>query len=111
KVLRIENTLMTCLSPTRAVCNQVNAPGAPARRLSARAKRCRGVAGTVADTPRLVSSCASYFFSTRDRKSTRLNSSHVAISYAVFCLKKKKIAKLVNLKLNVDPLTDGIRDS
>src|SRR5690349_22038666 len=30
------------------------------------------------------------FFRTRDRKSTRLNSSHVEISYAVFCLKKKK---------------------
>src|SRR3989442_4876919 len=29
---------------------------------------------------------------TRDRKSTRLNSSHVRISYAVFCLKKKKKA-------------------
>src|SRR5439155_19819886 len=29
------------------------------------------------------------FVSARDRKSTRLNSSHVAISYAVFCLKKK----------------------
>src|SRR2546430_11478118 len=28
--------------------------------------------------------------STRDRKSTRLNSSHSQISYAVFCLKKKK---------------------
>src|SRR5438874_6059201 len=28
-----------------------------------------------------------------DRKSTRLNSSHVEISYAVFCLKKKKITK------------------
>src|SRR5438132_2221108 len=28
--------------------------------------------------------------STRDRKSTRLNSSHTVISYAVFCLKKKK---------------------
>src|SRR5699024_11840098 len=28
-----------------------------------------------------------------DRKSTRLNSSHVSISYAVFCLKKKKITK------------------
>src|SRR5207249_11129826 len=28
----------------------------------------------------------------RDRKSTRLNSSHVSISYAVFCLKKKKRA-------------------
>src|SRR5207249_8685648 len=27
----------------------------------------------------------------RDRKSTRLNSSHVSISYAVFCLKKKNI--------------------
>src|SRR5690349_22152625 len=30
---------------------------------------------------------------TRDRKSTRLNSSHVEISYAVFCLKKKKKKK------------------
>src|SRR5207249_7382899 len=28
----------------------------------------------------------------RDRKSTRLNSSHVSISYAVFCLKKKTIS-------------------
>src|SRR5215208_3400220 len=28
----------------------------------------------------------------QDRKSTRLNSSHVAISYAVFCLKKKKLS-------------------
>src|SRR6266480_4424832 len=30
----------------------------------------------------------------RDRKSTRLNSSHMSISYAVFCLKKKKILAL-----------------
>src|SRR3712207_8737042 len=30
----------------------------------------------------------------RDRKSTRLNSSHANISYAVFCLKKKKIKPL-----------------
>src|SRR5437868_12090922 len=29
-----------------------------------------------------------------DRKSTRLNSSHVSISYAVFCLKKKKNIKM-----------------
>src|SRR2546422_1838397 len=37
--------------------------------------------------------------SARDRKSTRLNSSHGYISYAVFCLKKKKkkIAKLYNV--------------
>src|SRR3712207_3936477 len=32
----------------------------------------------------------------RDRKSTRLNSSHANISYAVFCLKKKKKNKIVN---------------
>src|SRR2546426_1816739 len=31
-----------------------------------------------------------YFPGTKDRKSTRLNSSHLVISYAVFCLKKKK---------------------
>src|SRR5438067_6126800 len=30
------------------------------------------------------------FLRRKDRKSTRLNSSHVSISYAVFCLKKKK---------------------
>src|SRR5690554_7201744 len=32
--------------------------------------------------------------STIDRKSTRLNSSHVRISYAVFCLKKKKETRI-----------------
>src|SRR3712207_8593481 len=35
-----------------------------------------------------------------DRKSTRLNSSHANISYAVFCLKKKKIKLLVNRSVN-----------
>src|SRR3989442_9960744 len=33
----------------------------------------------------------------QDRKSTRLNSSHVRISYAVFCLKKKKTKKTASL--------------
>src|SRR5256885_11506005 len=32
----------------------------------------------------------------RDRKSTRLNSSHLVISYAVFCLKKKKLTTSTN---------------
>src|SRR5258707_3413798 len=32
----------------------------------------------------------------RDRKSTRLNSSHANISYAVFCLKKKKLSEKPN---------------
>src|SRR5690242_21610884 len=33
----------------------------------------------------------------QDRKSTRLNSSHMSISYAVFCLKKKKKRRITNL--------------
>src|SRR5690349_22827059 len=36
----------------------------------------------------------------RDRKSTRLNSSHVEISYAVFCLKKKKETNDILLRLS-----------
>src|SRR5256885_11780281 len=35
----------------------------------------------------------------RDRKSTRLNSSHLVISYAVFCLKKKKNQLLTRVTL------------
>src|SRR5207302_10925478 len=38
---------------------------------------------------RMVGDFALALFDPRDRKSTRLNSSHVKISYAVFCLKKK----------------------
>src|SRR5207253_3815987 len=37
----------------------------------------------------------------QDRKSTRLNSSHVAISYAVFCLKKKKTRDILALELKL----------
>src|SRR5438874_9390889 len=39
-----------------------------------------------------------------DRKSTRLNSSHVEISYAVFCLKKKK-KKQIDTKIDEDRVT------
>src|SRR5256885_11076368 len=35
-----------------------------------------------------------------DRKSTRLNSSHLVISYAVFCLKKKKLRRELTHTLN-----------
>src|SRR3989442_5803162 len=42
-----------------------------------------------------------YTWSTLDRKSTRLNSSHVRISYAVFCLKKKKTCNEDILRLEV----------
>src|SRR3989442_8066010 len=37
--------------------------------------------------------------SKKDRKSTRLNSSHVRISYAVFCLKKKKNTKELFMRI------------
>src|SRR3989442_7625570 len=51
------------------------------------------------DLPRVMSDtryslpCAKKYELPTDRKSTRLNSSHVRISYAVFCLKKKKNEK------------------
>src|SRR5215813_15045079 len=57
--------------------------GPPARRGGA--GPCRP--GAVARRPRAAGAAG------RDRKSTRLNSSHVRISYAVFCLKKKKKKK------------------
>src|SRR2546426_6784863 len=42
----------------------------------------------------------------QDRKSTRLNSSHLVISYAVFCLKKKK--KYMMVSLPQGRVTEGI---
>src|SRR5258708_14567834 len=42
-------------------------------------------------------------FSQEDRKSTRLNSSHQIISYAVFCLKKKKISNTKTNKYTPTP--------
>src|SRR2546430_12243381 len=44
----------------------------------------------------------------QDRKSTRLNSSHSQISYAVFCLKKKKIHNYDNLHLHDQPYADSL---
>ena len=44
-----------------------------------------------------------------DRKSTRLNSSHGYISYAVFCLKKKKTSKHEAYKRGVEDMSEGGR--
>src|SRR5699024_11867737 len=68
--------------------------------------RCLGIKGScflieinTSDCPKIAEATALYDSSlpmplileiTKDRKSTRLKSSHVSISYAVFCLKKKK---------------------
>src|SRR5690349_23031503 len=54
--------------------------------------------------PRVVSPSRSRWH-TRDRKSTRLNSSHVEISYAVFCLKKKKKKPTLQDQTNTNPIT------
>src|SRR5947209_16722824 len=50
-------------------------------------KRCKASPGATLERP-----CSAFrtFCPRSDRKSTRLNSSHANISYAVFCLKKKK---------------------
>src|SRR2546430_5348187 len=42
----------------------------------------------------------------RDRKSTRLNSSHSQISYAVFCLKKKKNLQALSTEVSILVLMD-----
>src|SRR5690625_5548700 len=47
------------------------------------------LAGLDANSVMIVKEMMDQLASAGDRKSTRLNSSHVAISYAVFCLKKK----------------------
>src|SRR5947209_10091592 len=43
----------------------------------------------------------------KDRKSTRLNSSHANISYAVFCLKKKTSARVTGPRMWNGPRTSG----
>src|SRR5207253_11354259 len=61
--------------------NKFGIPISRAREVYARAAKLKGVHAIGVDM---------HIGSQIDRKSTRLNSSHVAISYAVFCLKKKK---------------------
>src|SRR5204862_7260748 len=56
-------------------------------------RRCWRLGGSTGDAG-TGSGC--FGLATEDRKSTRLNSSHVEISYAVFCLKKKK-KKITNM--------------
>src|SRR2546430_9875433 len=51
------------------------------------------------ERPQLVGIAPRWTDQRRDRKSTRLNSSHSQISYAVFCLKKKKNAHRTHSRL------------
>src|SRR5258708_9747817 len=65
----------------------------PTRRSSDLAIRDRDISAEVLGIP-LLTACGGS--DSPDRKSTRLNSSHQIISYAVFCLKKKKNARKNN---------------
>src|SRR5215471_9131473 len=60
-----------------------------------------GIEGRYASLPTLPAipgaECVARVRALGDRKSTRLNSSHVEISYAVFCLKKKKNINITTL--------------
>src|SRR5437773_5587897 len=62
----------------------------------ARGKAARPEAARDASAPLITAMTRRLDLMTADRKSTRLNSSHITISYAVFCLKKKKKKKKQN---------------
>src|SRR3989440_8507324 len=61
---------------------------------AAAARRLRLKPLSAADAEPRVHSCSKALTECGDRKSTRLNSSHDQISYAVFCLKKKKLERI-----------------
>src|SRR5207249_9586908 len=69
---------------TLSRCRPTRVTAGTRRRWDRRSHRTHGVTGRSRSSP----ASAASFRSSRDRKSTRLNSSHVSISYAVFCLKK-----------------------
>src|SRR5260221_2536317 len=72
-------------SKRRHACEHAQTLGRESAELAARGDPAGGAA---ADAQRIVLGRVRQQH--RDRKSTRLNSSHTVISYAVFCLKKKK---------------------
>src|SRR2546426_4549197 len=90
-----------CMLASAAACGEVgiiciNSIGFPSGSLiqycRLESNPCLGDA--VISSPRAASSRR---VADRDRKSTRLNSSHLVISYAVFCLKKKKKKKITSI--------------
>src|SRR5688500_19528049 len=84
--------------PTRRSSDLLRPIGMDGRRLAA-APAIGAVALVEAEIVRLPDQQANHldlFPVILDRKSTRLNSSHLVISYAVFCLKKKKYSSRVD---------------
>src|SRR2546429_2385649 len=79
------STLFPYTTLFRSVVGQASSPDETP--LGILETQCNVLVGDSFLPPRLPASLA-------DRKSTRLNSSHGYISYAVFCLKKKKLGRL-----------------
>src|SRR2546430_3605714 len=79
------STLFPYTTLFRSIYELLDVAGPPAA-VRAWTGRLRHGAYDVEDTAQLL-----FDYPDRDRKSTRLNSSHSQISYAVFCLKKKNI--------------------
>src|SRR5436190_5582496 len=75
--LSLHDALPICTGPGRPEADEVTPP--------------RVVVATLWSRPLVLRRRAA---ESLDRKSTRLNSSHTVISYAVFCLKKKRVSKL-----------------
>src|SRR5262245_65273848 len=85
-------TLFRSAGGGRRLRGRLRAVSQGARRQRLRDRRSRGrVLGTLSGLPGQAP--ARLARDEEDRKSTRLNSSHLGISYAVFCLKKKKKKK------------------
>src|SRR5437879_8076373 len=72
-----------------------------------RSRRCRNLPGCIRGKPAARTVEASQ--ESPDRKSTRLNSSHRCISYAVFCLKKKKKNKSNDINQQIEKTTTNSR--
>src|SRR5947209_10248667 len=80
------STLFPYTTLFRSSASRSRAPGTSSHEASPRRTRSWSAASSRSGTSRRQSATSG---GTRDRKSTRLNSSHANISYAVFCLKKK----------------------
>src|SRR5699024_11433991 len=82
------------LFPYTTLFRSAICPSSSARRCSSCSTSVRVSRTSASSRVRGLSSAAEQL---EDRKSTRLNSSHVSISYAVFCLKKKKQKQTINM--------------
>src|ERR1022692_2035421 len=95
--LNIPGAPYPCVYSDRRVSFRVSAPDAQKVQvgLGGRHDMTKGTDGlwTFTIPPQVIG----FHYYSIDRKSTRLNSSHLVISYAVFCLKKKKIYVLMFL--------------